>query len=212
MLIFYHEIVGINVVLAYSHTILQRIRKHNHGKGLSPKTGTIIIGIVNFVATAGSIPVIANFNRKTLLLWGHFFIFVFHMLNGIFAIEGMDTWQLVMMNLFLVAYEFSSGTVCWIYIAEAVVDSALGLCVLCLFSTVFFLNLFVEFLIDLKGFGSAGVFMSMGVLSLTGCFLIQKYMKETRGLTDKQKKQLYFPKEDLQVGPEFSKLKNKEEY
>lgn len=172
MLIFYHEIVGINVVLAYSHTILQRIQDNNKGKGLSPKAGTIIIGVVNFVATAASIPFIANINRKTLLLWGHFFIFIFHMANGIFAIEKMDTWQLVMMNLFLVAYEFSSGTVCWIYIAEAVVDSALGLCVLTLFATVFFLNLFVEFLIDSPSFGSAGVFMSMGVASLTGCFFI----------------------------------------
>lgn len=45
VLIFFHEIVGINVVLAYSSTILDRIKKEG-GSSLSPKVGTIIMGIV----------------------------------------------------------------------------------------------------------------------------------------------------------------------
>lgn len=89
--------------------------------------------------------------------------------------------MLVFMNLFLLAYEVSSGTVCWIYIAEVAVDSVLGLCVLTLFSTVFFLNLIVEFLIDDPNFGFPGVFYTMGILSLGSSAFVRKYMKETRG-------------------------------
>jgi SP family sugar:H+ symporter-like MFS transporter len=207
ILIFYHEIVGINVVLAYSHRILSEIDPT--GKSLNPKTGTIIIGIINFVTTVCSIPFVIKFPRKTLLLWGHFFIFVFHTLAAIFSLAEMPMWELIMMNLFIAAYEFSSGTVCWIYIAEVVVDSALGLSVMTLFGTVFFLNLFVEFLIDSPSFGFAGVFMSMGIFSLTGSIFVYFYMRETKGLTDRQKKELYMPKEFKKGAEEVVEEKRK---
>ena len=106
-------------------------------------------------------------------------IFVFHFAAATFDLYDMPLAELVCMNLFLCAYEISSGTVCWIYIAEVVVDSALGLCVLVLFSTVFILNLNVEFLIDAPSFGFPGVFYFMGAASLAGALFTYKYMRET---------------------------------
>lgn len=140
-------------------------------------------------------PFVSKFKRTTIMFWGHFAIFLAHFGAASLDLVKVNMGVLVCMNLFLVFYQVSSGTICWIYIAEVVVDSALGLCVLLLFTTVFCLNLVVEFLIDWPAFGFAGVFYTMGFSSLLGSLFVKKYMKETQGLTDKQKKQLYFPKE-----------------
>lgn len=196
VIIFFHEIVGINVVLAYSHFILERADP-NKTSVITPKIGTILIGTINFLACVVSVYLVKNYGRVKLLFWGHFWIFVFHFLAATCFLLNYNIMMLFFMNLFLIAYEFSTGTVCWIYIAEVVVDSALGLCVLTLFSTVFFLNLIVEFLIDDKNFGLGGVFYMMGLMSLGSSAFVKKYMKETRGLTDKEKKQLYFPTDSL---------------
>ena len=39
-----------------------------------------------------------------------------------------------------------------------------------------------------------GTFLLLGLTTLYSCFFIKHYMPETKGLTDKEKKQLYLPK------------------
>lgn len=77
VIIFFHEIVGINVVLAYSNFILERADPH-HTSVITPKIGTIMIGTMNFLACVLSLYFVKNYGRVKLLFWGHFWVFVCH--------------------------------------------------------------------------------------------------------------------------------------
>ena len=120
----------------------------NSSSALSPRVGTYLVGIVNFVASFLSIFIVKVFKRKTLLIIGHILMGVCHILVGIFDIYGIDIGVVIMINLFCVSYEVTTGPIAWLYASEVVVDSALGFCILCLWMTVLFLSLITNFLMD----------------------------------------------------------------
>ena len=115
---------------------------------LSSRAGTYLVGIVNFVTSFLSIFIIKIFKRKTLLVIGHLSMGVCHILVGIFDIYGIDIGVVIMINLFCVSYEVTTGPIAWLYASEVVVDSALGFCILCLWCTVLLLSLTTKFLMD----------------------------------------------------------------
>ena len=55
-----------------------------------------------------------------------------------------------------------------------------------------FISLVSEYM--LRDLGADGTFMYYSIVTMVGAIIMFKYMKETEGLTDKQKKRLYFPK------------------
>ena len=120
----------------------------NSSSALSPRVGTYLVGIVNFVTSFLSIFIVKVFKRKTLLIIGHILMGVCHILVGIFDIYGIDIGVVIMINLFCVSYEVTTGPIAWLYASEVVVDSALGFCILCLWCTVLLLSLTTKFLMD----------------------------------------------------------------
>jgi hypothetical protein len=79
------------------------------------------------------------------------------------------------------------------YAAEVAVDTALGLCVLALFLSLLEKAITMEVMIHF--WSSATVFFILGVVTLAGAIFIKIFVKETKGLSDIQKKQLYMPQE-----------------
>jgi len=118
------------------------------GGFVSPRVGSYIIGCVNFVASFLSIFIVKAFNRKSLLIIGHIAMGVCHLAVAICKIMGIDIGIVVMINLFLVSYEFTSGPITWIYTSEVVVDSALGFCILNLWGTVLILSLTTTYMMN----------------------------------------------------------------
>ena len=56
-----------------------------------------------------------------------------------------------------------------------------------------------------------GTFIYFGMVTVTGSLFFKYIVKETSGLTDKQKKQLYFPdefKDDIDSGIKTSKVQH----
>jgi hypothetical protein len=78
------------------------------------------------------------------------------------------------------------------YAAEVAVDTALGLCVLALFLSLLEKAITMEFMVH-SSIGSPGMFFILGGITLIGCVFIQIFVKETKGLSDLQKKQLFTP-------------------
>jgi hypothetical protein len=70
-------------------------------------------------------------------------------------------------------------------------DSAFGIVVLGQFFNMFIISFASEYM--MAGIGPSGVFFVFGGFSLAGGVYIWAFVKETRGLTDLQKKQLYKP-------------------
>lgn len=73
---------------------------------------------------------------------------------------------------------------------EVVVDNALGFCFLSLKGTALIISLTTEYIMKSQ-LHPYGAFWLYGGLATVGAGYIFVFMRETRGLTDKEKKQLY---------------------
>lgn len=82
------------------------------------------------------------------------------------------------------------------YAAEVAVDTALGLCVLALFLSLLEKAITMEFMVH-SAMGPQGMFFLLGGITLLGAIFVAVYIKETKGLSDKEKKSLYTPQDML---------------
>jgi hypothetical protein len=82
------------------------------------------------------------------------------------------------------------------YAAEVAVDTALGLCVLALFLSLLEKAITMEFMVH-SAMGPQGMFFLLGGITLLGAVFVLVYIKETKGLSDKEKKSLYTPQDML---------------
>lgn len=83
------------------------------------------------------------------------------------------------------------------YAAEVAVDTALGLCILALFLSLLEKAITMEFMVH-STMGAHGMFFLLGSITLLGAIFIAVFVKETKGLSDLEKKSLYYP-EDLKT-------------
>ena len=69
----------------------------------------------------------------------------------------------------------------------------MGICLLTLWGTVFVLSIVCPIIMDPSSIGPNATFFMLSGFSFVACFYIFFVMKETYGLSDKKKKQLYMP-------------------
>ncbi|TNV80539.1 hypothetical protein FGO68_gene11398 [Halteria grandinella] len=190
-IIIFHEMTGENAILLYSTEIFKKMASYqDSNNALSPRTGTILIGVFNLLAHIPAIYLIKRLPRRTLLIWGHLIIAGCHFLVAIFAAGESDTGVIVMMIVYMVTYVVANGPIIWLYVSEIVVDSALGICLFILWAVILLLSLFTGPLMD-SFLRSTGVFLIFSFSSLWGAHFAWKYVKETSELSDKEKKLLY---------------------
>ena len=119
-----------------------------------------------------------------------------------------------MMILFISIYVITNGPIIWLYVSEIVSDTALGLCLFVLWSVILLLSFFTSPLMD-SALHPEGVFWIFSISSFGGAVFAHFYVKETSGLSDKQKKMLYMPGEansekanSILNGPENVQINN----
>jgi hypothetical protein len=78
------------------------------------------------------------------------------------------------------------------YAAEVAVDTALGLCILALFLSLLEKAITMEFMVH-SLMGPEGMFLLLGSVTLLGAIFVAVFVKETKGLSDIEKKQLFTP-------------------
>lgn len=153
-------------------------------------------------ASLASTIIVKYFGRRTLVIWGHLAIAIVHAAIGVLNNNEQNTGVLVMLLLFLVIYQNTSGPVAWLYAAETNIDAALGVCLLVLWGTVFILSLVCPILMstpDDGGIGPSNVFFMLSIMAVGGALYSYCFLIETRGLTDKEKKELYTPQKYLEM-------------
>lgn len=187
ILIIFHELTGINSIMMYS-TVMFR----NMGS-ISPKAGAYYLAAATLLGLTLAIPAIRYIGRRWLLIVGHVIMAIFHVLIGVFTVQNLTTETVLFMVLFIITYQISNGPVIWLYVSEVVVDSALGLCIFTLYGTILILSLTTNFLIS-SALHQQGVFWLFGGITFIGAFFCYFFIRETRGLNDKDKKLLYSPK------------------
>lgn len=79
---------------------------------------------VNFVAVIGAILLLARVGRRPIMIACNIGQAILLILLGYFLIQSNNTACFICTLSFLVLFEFSSGPVVWLYIAEIATDKA----------------------------------------------------------------------------------------
>jgi hypothetical protein len=186
ILIIAHEMSGYNAIMLYSNTILKDIFGDNGGK-ITPKVGSVIIGAANCLSSCTSLYILKVFKKRTLLWPGEFIMSVTLALVGICALYAFNDAVIIMIVVFLFFYQCMNGAVIWVYSTETVVDTGLGICIMVLWLFVLLLSLTTNYMMS-SIMGTYGTFWLFGACSFVGGIFCYFFIKETYGLTDKEKK------------------------
>ena len=77
---------------------------HEEGGGITPRTGTVLIGLAGFFGALCAMFPARFFGRKTLVFTGHCVIGCLLILVGVFAYNHMNNAALIFIMLFLITY------------------------------------------------------------------------------------------------------------
>jgi len=184
----FHELTAVNAILLYSNTIIAGMPDGS----ITPREGTYMIGVFNFIASCVSLYSGKAFTRRFLFIGGHFAVGLCHLGIALFILLEKSTVALVCIFLFLFCYQNTSGAITWLYCSEVAVDSALGLVGTSGYFVIFVLTLTIQPMME-SSMGQAGTFLLFGLISIVGAVWCIFYLKETSTCSsDKEKKELYF--------------------
>lgn len=119
-----------------------------------------------------------------------------HFMIGCFNNNGNNVGVLVGLLGYLLVYEPTIGSLAWVYNIETNIDSAIGISLFTLWGTSFVLSLVCPILMSKPedgGIGPSNVFFILSGLSLLGTIFSYFFIKETKGLSDKEKMLLFTP-------------------
>jgi hypothetical protein len=93
------QFTGVNAISWYSSTILANMKGT-----ISPKFGTVLIGLATFTGALGAMFPARYFGRKTLVFSGHCVMGVILILVGVFNYMNSNNAALAMILVFLITY------------------------------------------------------------------------------------------------------------
>lgn len=144
---------------------------------------------VNCVAVLGSAAMLNFFGRQTLMaVWtAACGLFLFIQSYAAHADDG--NLELAMTMAFVCAFEFAPGPIVWLYMGEIMNDKGLSIGAAMNWTFVLLISLFTPTFMN--SMGSWGTFLMFGCFNVVGTIFIVIFMKETKGLSDEQVKNLY---------------------
>ena len=178
------------MIFLYSNTILQTVLTAD--SGFTAREGVYMISLVNTLSAGIGIYAMNAFGRRSLTLWGGIGIVLSHYAIGTCIIMQYNVGTLVMMCAFIFFYQNSSGPVAWVYAQETLTDAGLGATLNVLYGSIFVLSLATEPLMN-SALHPSGVFFLLGTFGLMAVIFTIIWLKESKGLTEKEKKSLYVP-------------------
>jgi hypothetical protein len=103
---------------------------------LTPAQTSYGLGISVFIGAILAPLVVGNMNRRTNFLMGHASMLVCMVLMGILVLAEQYIALYALMNLYMILFIVSEGTIIWLYYNEVSVDAAAGLLVFGIFVTL----------------------------------------------------------------------------
>jgi len=171
------QLTGINVIMFYSNMVF---------KGLTI-TNTMItasVGLVNFIASFFGLVFLAFAGRKVLMATFNIAMSITLLMLSYYAFQHNSIGMVVCVLLFIAFFNFSSGTIIWLYNSEIMQDKAIALAL--------FLNMFLGLVVSIaiplviKVVQIGYIFLTFGVLTAIGAVVIIIFMQETRGKTQEE--------------------------
>jgi hypothetical protein len=140
-------------------------------------------------ATISSIFIVRAYPRRLLLIPGSFIVGTSHLLVILFDYQDNDLGVLIIMVLLVMVFFVLLQPVSYLYMYEVGMDATLGICKLMLFSSQLLLTLITPFM--LEKLTPKGTFLIFAVFAFCGRFYNIALIRETAGLSDKEKKLIY---------------------
>ena len=134
-IIVFSELTGFQAIVLYSNMIFSDILGDN--STFTPRQGTYLIVVVNFVASVVSIATVKRFGRRPLLIYGHLGVAICHALIGLFIIMNQGVLLIITMCMFMIIYQNTAEPVGQVYVTEVCSDIALGLTTQVLWLVIF---------------------------------------------------------------------------
>jgi len=177
----FQQVTGINSIIYYAPVIF----KETANDSSSSLMQTIIMGVVNVIATFGAIALVDKLGRKKLLVSGCVIMGISLIAVGLcFQYRYFDNYiVLVFMLLYVAAFGSTLGAVVWVYLAEIfpnrIRSIALSVATLALWLADFVVTL--TFPVLTKQLGIAGtMFIYAGFCAVAFVYMLFK-VKETKG-------------------------------
>lgn len=186
---------GLNAINGYSNTLVDKLNKGGSFP-FTPSEATYFLGVSGFVGAIIGPAIISRLGRKMNFLIGQGSMGVAMTLMGVFTVTEANMALFCFIVLYAILYQTSQGPLIWIYSSEVTVDAAGGLVVFAFFGALFLQAMTLNALMD-SALQPQGVFFLFGGITILGFFWILAFMKDTTGLSDAEKKQLYAEKGEV---------------
>ena len=153
---------------------------------------TFYVGLVNFIATFGGLYLLFKAGRRTIMLNMNALMSLILLMVGVCSIkqagipEGEDNvWTyptLILVLAFIAVFEFSSGPITWLYMAEIMQDKSVSVATVLNWLMNLVISIITPGLVKAIGDENIGfIFISVGGLTVLGTIFIFFFMQETRG-------------------------------
>lgn len=144
-------------------------------------TVTALIGIVNFVATLVGLALLTCMGRRTIMLIFQALMALMLLLLSYFSFEKNTIGMVTTVLLFIAFFEFSTGPIVWLYMAEIMQDKAAGVGTALSWLGSLAISIAIPPLVKTVDIGF--IFLTFGVATTIGLAFIYFFMLETRGKT-----------------------------
>ena len=154
------------------------------------------MGVVNTVATFIAIFMLQYFGRRTLLLWGQVNMGVCHALIGVFLMLNEDAVMKVFALLFVAAFEFSSGPIMWLYLAEVMPGAGLSIAAFVNWGVLLLISLATPVMVQ-DWPGVKWTFWFYAICCFLGLIFVAVFIEETKGKSEEEIKLMFRSKRAL---------------
>lgn len=180
------QLTGMNVVMYYAPRIFEAMGFHTHAQ----MWFTVVVGLVNVLATFIAIGLVDRWGRKPILLTGFVVMavglgVVGTMMHLEVATRGEQIFTVAMLLVFIVGFAMSAGPLIWILCAEVQPIRGRDFGIACSTFTNWVANFFVgaTFLTLLNSIGNAATFWLYGGLNVIFIFITIWLVPETKGVS-----------------------------
>ncbi|XP_069674213.1 facilitated trehalose transporter Tret1-like isoform X2 [Periplaneta americana] len=187
-LMIFQQLSGINAVIFYTVDIFKASKST-----LSPYISTLIIGIVQVLATYIAALFMDHIGRRVLLILSDIFMAVSYLALALyfyFSTQESDisSWNwvpLVALNVLVIAYSVGFGPIPWFMMVELSTNEAKGLVSALAVSLNWALVFIVTkvFSLMISELGPAETYGILCVICVVGCMFVALFVPETRGKT-----------------------------
>jgi len=189
------QLTGINIIIFYAPKVFEQ-----QGEAMA-KVLSLIMSVLNFLFTFGSVFLSDKLGRRLLLIAGCFGCGAGLLLCMIFANKDngpVGNWIFnISVYFFLAAFEMSHGPICWVYMSEILPTQWMGYGTASSWLFTIFVSLTTPYFFNYLGRWTYFIYLVCMGLSAVYCFA---YIKETKGKSKKEIMESFASAQDVSQG------------